>query len=146
MVALALRRRNGAQAAAEAPASLAVLPAPALRFPSGLPSHPVKLDAMALAKKLSSQKWELGYCPPEAGISFVLQQTQFTVLLLVKKKKEKKNLHHTFNAFLKKAWFPSLRCKYFYSALDWLLQVTQCCLNKITYKANILICSYDVHS
>lgn len=61
---------------------------PALRFPSGLPSHPVKLDAMALAKKLSDQSWELRYCPPEAGISFVLQQTQFTVLLLVKKKKK----------------------------------------------------------
>lgn len=89
MVALALHRRRGAQPAIEPPASFAAaLPAPTLRFPSGLPSHPVKLDAVALAKKLSGRNWELGYCPPEAGIFFVLQLTQFSVLRLAGGKKK----------------------------------------------------------
>lgn len=97
MVALALHRRRRAQAEAEVPASLAALPAPTLCFPSGLPSHAVGLDTMALAKKLSGLNWELGYCPPEAGIFFVLQQTQFSAPSL--EKKRKKNLNNTLNAF-----------------------------------------------
>lgn len=97
MVALALHHRCRARAAAEAPASLPALPAPTLCFPSGLPSHPVRLDTQALAKKLSGRNWELGYCPPEAGIFFVLQQIQISVLLITEK--EKKNPNNTSKAF-----------------------------------------------
>jgi hypothetical protein len=38
-----------------------------------------------LAKKLSDRNWELGYCPPEAGIFFVLWQAKFCVLLPAEK-------------------------------------------------------------
>lgn len=99
MVALALHRRCRARAAAEAPASLPALPAPTLCFPSGLPSHPVRFDTLALAKKLSGRNWEQGYCPPEAGIFFVLQQIQISVLLLTENEKKKKNPNNTSKAF-----------------------------------------------
>lgn len=99
MVELALHRRCRARAAAEAPDSLPALPAPTLCFPSGLPSHPVRLDTLALAKKLSGRNWELGYCPPEAGIFFVLQQIQISVLLLTEKREKKKNSNNTSKAF-----------------------------------------------
>lgn len=111
MVALALHRRCRARAAAEAPASLPALPAPTLCFPSGLPSHPVRLDTLALAKKLSGRNWELGYCPPEAGIFFVLQQIQISVLLLTEKRKKKK-IPTTLRRLLKTC-SPTLRGRHF---------------------------------